>query len=476
MPLPLRQRLRPEYAVAFVYCAALFMDIMDTTIVNVALRTMAEDFGRSTSSIEWVVIGYLLSLAVWIPASGWIGDRFGTKRTILFAIAIFTISSALCGMSGSLNQLIAARILQGVGGGMLAPVGTAMLYRAFPPERRAKASTVLMIPVVVAPASGPVLGGLIIEHASWHWIFLVNIPIGVITFVFGLVMLTEYRERTVTAFDLPGFVLSAGALACVLYAVSQGPAAGWGSPEIVISGAIGIALSVSLVWWELRAPEPMLQFRLFSSRMFARSNLAGVFVYGSFIGVLFLTALFLQQARGLGPLDTGLTIFPEALGVISAAQIVGRIYSRVGPRRLMGFGLIGTAGIMTLFTQIDAGTNLWLIRGLLYATGFSIAFSFVSLQVATFATISPADTGRASAIFSTVRQASAAAAVALLATVLTSLLPSSAGPDSVGLVASPEVFRAFHRTYLVAAGLAFIGSAVAWSFRDSDVAHTLKRA
>ena len=148
-----------KWVVATIFVIGLFMDIMDTTIVNVALPTLAKDFGASAASIEWVVLGYLLSLAVWIPASGWVGDRFGTKRTFLFALFAFTLASALCGQAHSAGELIAFRVLQGVGGGMLTPVGTAMLFRAFPPAERAKASTVLILPTVLAPALGPIVGG-----------------------------------------------------------------------------------------------------------------------------------------------------------------------------------------------------------------------------------------------------------------------------------------------------------------------------
>src|SRR5262245_14077572 len=191
-----RSRVPYESVVAVVFVTGFFMEILDTTIVNVALPTLGREFGVGTSSIEWVVVGYLLSLAVWIPASGWIGDRFGTKRTFLFSIGIFTVASALCGQAHSLTELVGFRVLQGVGGGMMNPVGTAMLFRAFPPERRAKASTVLIIPTVMAPAMGPVVGGLLVTQLSWRWIFYVNVPLGMAAFVFGLFFLREHREPT----------------------------------------------------------------------------------------------------------------------------------------------------------------------------------------------------------------------------------------------------------------------------------------
>ncbi|MEJ7721043.1 MAG: MFS transporter [Ilumatobacteraceae bacterium] len=161
----MRDRLPYKWVVAAVFVAGLFIDIMDTTIVNVALKTMADDLGSDLADVEWIVLGYLVSLAVWIPASGWIGDRFGTKRIFLLALFLFTVASALCGLATSLPQLITFRVLQGVGGGMLTPVGTAMLFRAFPPAERARASTVLIVPTVLAPALGPVVGGYLVTEA-----------------------------------------------------------------------------------------------------------------------------------------------------------------------------------------------------------------------------------------------------------------------------------------------------------------------
>jgi len=195
-------RLSQRVVVSIAYVSAMFVTILDTTIVHVALPTLAREFGVGIGSIEWVITGYLLSLAVWIPASGWIGDRLGTKRTFLAALSVFTVASLLCGLAPSLGQLVAFRILQGVGGGVLTPVGLAMLYREFPPERRAAASKVLLIPTALAPALGPVLGGLLIETVSWRWIFLVNVPIGIGVFAFGARLLREHREPEAGRFML----------------------------------------------------------------------------------------------------------------------------------------------------------------------------------------------------------------------------------------------------------------------------------
>jgi len=236
-------RLQPKHIVAIVYVMAIFASAVDTQAVNVALPRLSREFHASPAGIEWVVTGYLLSLAIWVPASGWLGDRFGSKRMFLTAIVAFTGASALCGIAQSLLQLVIFRILQGVGGGMMAPIGFAMLMRAFPPEERAAASRWLLIPITIGPASGPIVGGFLLTVASWRWVFYLNLPIGVLAFVVGAMFLTEHREPRAGGFDLPGFLLSGTGLGLVLYSLSQGPAHGWGDPRAWLSGSLRRACS-----------------------------------------------------------------------------------------------------------------------------------------------------------------------------------------------------------------------------------------
>src|SRR5215207_9117844 len=251
--------------VAVTYVVAIFMDVLDATIVNVALPSIADGFD---AGLEWVVTGYLLTLAVWMPASGWLGDRIGTKRVFLFALAMFTLGSGLCGLSWNIGSLIAFRVVQGIGGGMLVPVGTAMLYRAYPPNERARASAVLSIPSVLGPALGPVLGGVITTHTSWRFIFLINVPIGIAAFVFGLVYLEESSEPTAGSFDFRGFVLSATGFSLVIFGLSEIPRRGWSSPVSIIPTAAGLVVIAVLVLYSLRQSAPMLAFRLYANRAF----------------------------------------------------------------------------------------------------------------------------------------------------------------------------------------------------------------
>ena len=232
----------PARAVAIAYVSAIFVTAMDMHIVNVAMPTLGKAFGAPLSDVQWTVIAYLLTLAVVMPASGWIGDRIGTKRTFLLALAVFTIASALCGVAQSLGELIGARALQGIGGGMLTPTGMAMLYRAYGPRERARVARTLIVPILVAPASAPIIGGVLTQWVSWRWVFLVNIPIGGLTLAFAYLFLSEHRPSPSGRLDVRGLVLSGGGLSAVLYAISQGSVRGWSSLLILITGIGGLAL------------------------------------------------------------------------------------------------------------------------------------------------------------------------------------------------------------------------------------------
>ncbi|MEA2585368.1 MAG: hypothetical protein QOF33_3453, partial [Thermomicrobiales bacterium] len=245
-----------KFVVAVVYVCGMLMNSLDSTIVTVALATLSREFGVTPASIEGVVIGYLVSLAVFIPASGWLGDRFGAKRIFLLALALFTAASALCGLAGSLNQLILFRVLQGAGGGLLTPVGMAMLYRTFPPQERIGVARILMFATILGPASGPILGGLLIEQFSWRWTFYVNVPVGLSALLFGALFLHDHREPAAGRFDLPGFLLSGSGFGLTMFALSEGPSRGWSSPEIVGCGVVGSLVLAAFVIVELRVAAP----------------------------------------------------------------------------------------------------------------------------------------------------------------------------------------------------------------------------
>jgi EmrB/QacA subfamily drug resistance transporter len=446
----------PARAVAVAYICALMVTAIDMQIVNVALPTLSRDFDAPLSDVQWTVIAYVLTLAVVIPASGWIGDRLGTKRTFLFALALFTVASALCGAAQSLPQLIAARALQGVGGGLLTPTGTAMLYRAYGPERRARVARMIILPILIGPASAPIIGGVLTQALSWRWVFFINLPVGVAMLVFAWLFVPEHRASPGGRLDWLGLLLSGVGLSALLYAISEGSVLGWGSPEILVSALAGVVLLGAFARDSLRKPDPILRLGLLRDPLLRSTNIVFALTTGVFLGSLYLTPIFLQQVIGQTPIESGTTTFLEAVGAGVGAQTLARLYPRFGPRVICGFGGFALTVYLALFLLVDASANLWFVRALMFFGGFGNCAIFISIQTSMFTHISSADTGHASAIYNTQRQSSIAINIALLTTIV-------AGAGGTAL-------EAFHDAYLAAAILAAIGTILAWTLIDTGLA------
>jgi EmrB/QacA subfamily drug resistance transporter len=380
-------------------------------------------------------------------------------------------------LSWSIGSLIAFRVVQGIGGGMLVPVGTAMLYRAYPPNERARASAVLSIPSVLGPALGPVLGGVITTHTSWRFIFLINVPIGIVAFIFGLLYLKESTEPTAGSFDFRGFALSAVGFSLVIFGLSEIPRRGWSSPISIVPAAVGLVVVAVLVLYSLRQSAPMLAFRLYANRAFRSANIVGFVGMGAFIGSVFVIPLFLQLYRGLSPQQSGLATFTQALGFISVSRFVGLAYMRLGPRRLMVAGLALSALINLNFLWVDHDTNLWWIRLIMFGRGLCLPLLFIPLQASAFATISMADTGRASSLFSTSRQLASAVGVAILGAILFTGINArtatarAAGATSEGV--KQAQLGAYHRVFLWVVIFYAAGAIAALFVRDVDAAATM---
>lgn len=472
------RRLEYKWLVAITFVCGLIMQILDLTILNVALATLGREFHVNAETLQWVLTGYMVSLAVFIPSSGWISDRFGSKRTFQLAVLTFTAASVLCGFATSIEWLIAARVLQGVGGGMLVPVGQAMLYRAFPAHERAKASAVLIIPTAAAPALGPILGGFLVEYVNWRWIFFINVPVGAIALVFTALFLREEIQARPGRFDLPGFVLAGMGLAALLVALDRGARDGWSEPYVwggLIAAGVLIGL---LVWRELTVREPMLDLRLLKDRMFASGNAALLFITGGMFGVLFLLPLYLQTLRGASALTAGLILMPHAIGMMVTTQVTSRLYPRVGPRRLLLVGFVVVGAVTATLYFVGLSTPYWIIGALMFAQGVGMGNAMIPLQAATFAQTRPASMGRATSMFNTSRQVATATGVAVLTTVLVSR--TRAELNEIGAAASAAVraqahMQAYHAAFLAAVTFAVVGILVTLLIRDSDAAPSMRR-
>ncbi len=466
-------RLEFKYIVALISVFGMFMNLLDLTIVNVAVPVLASELDASAREVQWVVTAYLLAVAVAIPVSGWAGDRFGTKLIFVLALAFFTGGSALCAFAWNIESLIVFRALQGLGGGFLMPVSQTMVFRAFPQQERSKAAGILVVPTTFAPASGPLVGGLILDYLSWPWIFLVNIPVGVIGIVLAIAFLREQREDKPGRIDIPGFMLASGGLAVFLYGLAEAGERGFGDAVVLGFGGAGLALLAIFVLVELRTEEPLIDVRLFLNRMFALANLTQSVAFMGFASTLFLLPLILQLERGMSPFESGLATFPQAIGVMVMAPVMARIYPIVGPRRLVAIGLAVASATTVPLILMDLGTNVWQIQGTMFMRGVGFSMMLVPLQTAAFAGISMADTGRATAAFNATRQVAQSFGVAIIATVLTSRLAhhgAMLGPlDDVASSVS-----AFSDGFIVTGAFIAGGILVALLIRDREAASTLR--
>jgi EmrB/QacA subfamily drug resistance transporter len=455
-------------AVAVVYVAAIFLSTMDTTIVNVALPTIGHAFHVPTASVDEISISYLVSLAVFVPASGWLGDRFGGKRILLTAVAVFTASSALCGVAGGLGQLVLFRILQGAGGGMLASVGMAMLLRAYRPEERVRVSAVLTMAIALAPTAGPVLGGLLVTDLSWRWVFYVNVPIGIFACLYGWLRLERDHDLRGEHFDAAGFVLSAGGLGTLMYGISSGPEHGWTSLPVLASLATGLVLLGAMATVELRTPEPVIDLRLAGDRLFSACSAAMTLESVGFLGALFILSLYYQEGRGLSALGSGLSTAPEALGVMAGSQLASRIlYRKLGPRRHLITGVLASSTFMAMLAPAADAHSLWWMRGDLLLMGLGVGQVFVATQAAAFATIAPRSVGRASTMFNVGRRLGGALGVAVATTSLVAVGMPSRTFDAGGSL------TAFKAAFLIAAAANLLALWPAVYVRDEQARSTV---
>lgn len=421
-----------------------FMAILDSSIVNVAIPTMMNNFQTTVSKIQWVTTIYMLTLGVVVPASGWLGEFLGYKRLYIYSLIVFTLGSALCSLAWSEDVLIGARVIQALGGGMIMPTMMTMIYMLVPRSKMGSAMGIFGLTVLLAPAIGPTLGGYLVEYVNWRWIFTVNLPIGVIGTFLAIAGLPEFPSRKAGKFDLLGFVLSSAGLFCLLLALSQGQDWGWTSLPIVLLLYFGLALLGVFVYQELTTLNPLLDLRVFKYPTYALGNLMLVVMTIGLFGGLFYIPYFLQTVRGMGALQTGILMLPPALVSGMMTPISGRLYDRFGPKIPVGVGTLVLAYATYLFTKIDVNTPLSsiVLWNMLRAAG--MGFAMMPLQTALMSVLPNEQIGRGSAIVNIVRQVASSLGLAVLTLILTNRIAvhsaylgwTVSGTNLAGLLAS----------------------------------------
>jgi EmrB/QacA subfamily drug resistance transporter len=413
-----------KWIVAIVVIFGLFMVILDTTIVNIAIPRLQNAFGAGLTDVGWVSTGYTLAEGAGIPLTPFLSAYLGTKRFYLFIMAAFTIGSCMCGLAWNLTALIAFRVIQGIAGACMMPMSLTLLYTEFPAEERGIAFGALGIPIMIAPALGPTVGGYIVTYVGWQALFYINVPIGILGFMLGSIYLRNTVPQRNRYFDLPGFLCSSVGLASLLYAFSSAGDAGWGSTKVLGFLTLGLGSLATFVVVELltirNGKEPLLDIRLFRTLSFTVGNIAMMLITFALYGGLFMAPLYLQNLRGLSAYAAGLVLLPQAVGSMVASVLGGRLVDKLGVKTVVLPGLLILGFAFWGFSRLTLDTALSTFQILLIIRGLGLGFTGQPITVAALIHIKSSQVSQASTINSVIRSVTSSLAVALVATLVSS--------------------------------------------------------
>ncbi len=439
------------------------METLDSTIVNTALPSMAQSLGESPLYMQSVVISYTLTLAVFIPASGWIADRFGIRKTYLAAIVLFTVGSLCCAMSETLFELVSARVLQGLGGCMLLPVGRLAVLRAFPGERFLPALSFVTMPALIGPLIGPTLGGWLVEFANWHWIFLINIPIGVIgCFATYYSMPREATPLSPQPFDFAGFGLISLFMVSILFALDGLSDLNLSHGVILLLLFLGLASLVSYILHAGRTPTPLFSLSLFKNRTFSVGILGNLFARVGTSGMSFLIPLMLQLSLGYSPFAAGLSMLPIAIASILAKKLVTPLVNQSGYRKFLVINTLMVGVSIGSFALITPTELPWLRIIQLFLFGIFNSMQFTAMNTLTLKDLDKAKASGGNALFSMVQMLAISFAVATAGAVLTAFM------EHFNVHLHPELaLDAFHTTFLCMGGITCTSAWIFWHIPEN---------
>ncbi|HUX88389.1 MAG TPA: DHA2 family efflux MFS transporter permease subunit [Chloroflexota bacterium] len=397
-----------------------FMSILDSTVVNIALPKLMSFYSTDVHGAQWVLTSYLLALAIVIPLTGYLDETYGGKRVYMITLTLFTIASALCGLSWSLSALIGFRIIQGLGGGLIQPLGMSLLLREFRPEERGTALGFYGIPIMLAPAIGPTVGGYLVEYVDWRFIFFINVPIGIMAVLAASRILHEAPLHRDQKLDRWGIALVAIGSAALLLGIDNGPTDGWGSTWVIGELILGVSCLAAFIFVELTVKQPLLDLRLFKEFNFSAALFVTLIVQIALFGATFLLPLFLQNLRGLGAMETGLLLVPQALTVALVMPISGRIFDRFGPRLVLVPGITLLALATYRFGTLSLQTTNLEIIGNLLLRGLGMGLAMMPATTAAMNAVPRQSIPRASALANALQRIAGSFGTAVMSTILTS--------------------------------------------------------
>ena len=439
------------WRIAVVVILGAIMSVLDTTVVNVALDSLSKDLHTSINGIQWVVTGYLLSLAAVIPVTGWAARRFGPRRLYLGALVLFTTASALCGLAWSTGSLVGFRVLQGAAGGMLMPIGQMVLVKAAGPRALPRVMSAIGIPIILAPVFGPTLGGLLLEHVGWQAIFLINVPIGVVAVSAALKLFpADTHDEVAGRLDATGLVLSAAGVVGITYGLAQsGPQGTLLAPQVLVPLIAGFALVTAFVVRALHIDHPLLDVRLYANRAFAAASLTTAALGAALFGAMILMPLYFQIVRHEDAVHTGLLLVPQGIGAAIAMQLSGRSTEKLGGglTALIGGGI--TLAATLPFVLMTDQTSYFAISAAMVARGFGIGMSMMPAMTAAFTVLRKDQISDASPQLIVLQRVGGSIGTAVLSVVLSNHLATArTGAEAAG---------AFGTTYWWVMGVTLVG-------------------
>ncbi|HEY7345087.1 MAG TPA: MFS transporter [Gaiella sp.] len=431
----------------------LFMIMLDNTVVNVALPSIQRDLGVGLSELEWIVSGYALTFAALMLIGGKLADAYGRRLVFVIGIVVFTVASLLCGLATSGDMLIASRVLQGAGAAMMNPATLSIIAATFPPRQRGTAIGIWAGVSALALAIGPLVGGLLTEHASWNWIFFVNVPFGILGVFASFLLIEESHDPTHERLDIPGLATSALGLFALTYGLIEANTYGWGSARIVGAFVVAAVALAAFVVLERRQRAPMLDLTLFRNRTYVGANLAILLVSLAMFGVFFFVSLFMQNILGYSAVEAGAAFLPMTILVIIVAPIAGRASDRLGSRGLITAGMLLLACQLLYFSQLGADATFWTLLPGLVLGGIGMSMTMTPGTAAATRAVPVEKAGVGAAVLNAFRQVGGSTGIALMGAIMAAKLTDPPTPASF--------VSGFEDALLVASGIALVGAIVA---------------
>ena len=456
------------WKIAGVVILGMIMSILDTTIVNVALDTLARDLHTTISDIQWVATGYLLSLAAVIPLTGWAARKYGAKRVYIWSVVLFTLGSALCGVAESSTSLIAFRVVQGIGGGMIMPIAQMIMAEVAGPKRMGRVMSIVVMPAMLAPILGPVVGGLILQSFHWSWIFFVNVPVGILSIALAMRMLPDSKLGEAGRLDVTGLVLMVLGVPSLVFGLSEiGSTGSFTAPEVVWPILAGLVLIAAFVRHAFGTPRPLLDVRLYANRIFGAASLTTFAIGAALFGTMILVPLYYQQVRDESVVMTGLLVGPQGLGMLMCAPFAARLAERFGG------GKVATVGISILcvcslpFVFIGPDTSIAFLSVMLLIRGVGIGLSFMPTMTVAYASLRKDQLSDATPQMNVIQRVGGAIGTALLAVVL-----QRAGEGATTAVEVSDAFGTAYAWSLAISLLALIPCVILWRAETPEGAQT----